>query len=139
MFFRSTAASGDDRSLFIPKPQHGLDLVHRQTPVPLGRVKALLHFCRKLFPCLCLQPSDERIRELTDKLEKGIAQVKERTICRGARTGHLFIAQAVLHTGPYFLIWSIYPAVMMPAGRATIAMPTKDDTIVTILPAVDTG
>jgi hypothetical protein len=38
-----------------------------------------------------------------------------------------------------FCISSIYPAVIMPAGRATTAIPKTDDNIVIICPAVDTG
>ncbi len=33
----------------------------------------------------------------------------------------------------------IYPAVMIPAGRATMAIPNKEDTIVMTLPNVETG
>lgn len=33
----------------------------------------------------------------------------------------------------------IYPAVMMPAGSATIAIPNKEETMVITLPSVDTG
>jgi hypothetical protein len=34
---------------------------------------------------------------------------------------------------------SIYPAVIIPAGSATIAIPNIEETIVTILPIVVTG
>ena len=50
----------------------------------------------------------------------------------------------VIFPGPvcYFFpapISTIYPAVIMPAGSATIAIPTKEDSMVTIRPAVVTG
>ena len=39
----------------------------------------------------------------------------------------------------YLLILFRYPPVIMPEGSATIAIPTKEETIVTIRPAVETG